>query len=122
MQLLKHIWILGLLALAMCGPTIESTEMGLASYYSDSLHGNKTASGIPYDTAALTAAHRELPLGSKARVTNLSNQKQVVVVINDRGPYNFKRIIDLSRAAARELSMLEEGIVEVKVEVFKNSN
>ena len=79
-------------------------------------HGRKTASGERFDQNALTAAHRQLPFGTRVRVTNLRNDKSVVVRINDRGPYAKKRIIDLSKKAAEQLDMLRDGVVPVRVE------
>ena len=97
-------------------------EEGLACYYSDKLHGNKTANGEIYDKTALTAAHRELPFGTVVRVTNLENRRTVEVRINDRGPFSSrKRIIDLSREAAKRLDMIQSGIVEVRVEIVEGS-
>jgi rare lipoprotein A len=91
---------------------------GLAVYYSDSLHGRKTASGEPYDKDALTAAHRHLPFGTVLRVTNLSNRRFVEVRVNDRGPHgNRRRIIDLSRKAAERIDMIPSGVVEVRIEI-----
>jgi rare lipoprotein A len=89
---------------------------GQASYYGARHHGNKTASGERFDQNALTAAHRSLPFGSWVQVTNLRNNKTVVVRINDRGPYAKKRIIDLSQKAAEQLDMLRDGVVPVRVE------
>jgi rare lipoprotein A len=89
---------------------------GQASYYGARHHGNKTASGERFDQHALTAAHRNLPFGSMVRVTNLRNDKTVVVRINDRGPYAKKRIIDLSQQAAKQLDMLRDGVVPVRIE------
>ncbi|MGE6793323.1 septal ring lytic transglycosylase RlpA family protein [Pseudomonas guineae] len=89
---------------------------GQASYYGARHHGNKTASGERFDQHALTAAHRSLPFGSRAQVTNLRNDRSVVVRINDRGPYAKKRIIDLSHRAAEELGMLRDGVAPVRVE------
>ena len=87
-------------------------------YYSDSFQGRKTASGEPYDKAALTAAHRSLPFNTVVRVTNLTNRRTVQVRINDRGPFNSKRrIIDLSRAAAERIGMIADGIVPVRLEI-----
>jgi rare lipoprotein A len=101
---------------------VLETRTGLASYYHPSLHGLKTASGIPYDDTALMAAHPTYPLGSVARVTNLENDTMVEVTITDRGPTaeNVAEgvIIDLSGAAAKTLGMLEAGRVRVKVEVI----
>ncbi|MBP8236211.1 MAG: septal ring lytic transglycosylase RlpA family protein [Pseudomonas sp.] len=89
---------------------------GQASYYGARHHGNKTASGERFDQNALTAAHRSLPFGSRVQVTNLRNDKRVVVRINDRGPFTNKRIIDLSQKAAEQLDMLRDGVVPVRVE------
>ena len=93
---------------------------GKASYYSSRHHGRRTASGERFDMHALTAAHRSLPFGSRVRVTNLHNQRSVVVRINDRGPYARGRIIDLSRAAAERLGMLRSGVAPVRVEQLAN--
>lgn len=90
---------------------------GKASFYSDSLHGNPTASGEPYDRDDLTAAHRSLPFGTRLRVTNLANGRSVEVRVNDRGPFVEGRIVDLSRRAAEEIGMIAAGVVEVSVEV-----
>lgn len=93
---------------------------GKASFYSSGHHGRRTASGERFDMHALTAAHRSLPFGSRVRVTNLNNQRSVVVRINDRGPYGRGRIIDLSRAAAERLGMLRSGVAPVRVEQLAN--
>ncbi len=91
------------------------SEVGFASYYSKSLHNQKTASGDPYNMHALTAAHRTLPLGAYVIVTNLNNGKSVKLKINDRGPKVNDRIIDLSFEAAKKLEMLKDGVVKVKI-------
>ena len=91
---------------------------GLASYYGKEHHGKKTANGEIFDMYKLTAAHRSLPFGSQVKVTNLSNQRSVIVRINDRGPYVSGRIIDLSQAAAERLEMVKAGVVRVKIEVL----
>ncbi|WP_369958775.1 septal ring lytic transglycosylase RlpA family protein [Pseudomonas benzenivorans] len=91
---------------------------GKASYYGARHHGKKTASGERFDQHALTAAHRSLPFGSRVRVTNLRNDKSVVVRINDRGPYARGRIIDLSKEAAARLDMLRAGVVPVRVQAL----
>jgi rare lipoprotein A (peptidoglycan hydrolase) len=91
---------------------------GDASYYGDELAGNPTASGERFDPAKLTAAHRTLPLGSRVRVTNLNNGESVVVRINDRGPFHGQRVIDLSKAAAREIGMLSRGTARVRLELL----
>ncbi|MGB5832762.1 MAG: septal ring lytic transglycosylase RlpA family protein [Thiohalocapsa sp.] len=91
---------------------------GIASYYHDSLHGNKTASGQIYNKNQMSAAHKSLPLGSKVRVTDVRTGKSIVVRVNDRGPFIKGRIIDLSRRAASELGMIRKGVTPVKVEVL----
>lgn len=95
------------------------TEEGVASYYADSLHGNLTASEEPYDKNAFTAAHRTLAFGTKVKVSNLDNGKSVVVTINDRGPYSHNRLIDVSRAAAQQLGLIESGTAKVKIEILE---
>ncbi len=113
-----------LLVAAGCGgaprpePAPSAGETGLASYYASSFHGRATASGEPYDENALTAAHRTLPLGTRARVTHLGNGRSVEVRINDRGPSREDRILDLSRRAARELDILRAGVARVRLEVL----
>jgi rare lipoprotein A len=97
-------------------------QKGVASYYADRFHGRKTASGVRYDKTALTAAHKTLPLGTKVRVTNLKNGESVEVEINDRGPHVKGRVVDLSKAAARELGMMSSGLVKVQVEVLEAAN
>jgi len=94
---------------------------GKAVFYGDKWHGRKTASGERFNQHEMTAAHRSLPLGTRVRVTNLSNGKSVVVRINDRGPYgrDRSRIIDLSKAAARRLDFIDSGWARVKLEVLK---
>lgn len=89
---------------------------GKASYYANKFHGRKTASGEIYHKDRLTAAHRSLPFGTRLKVTNLSNGREVVVRVNDRGPYVKGRIIDVSYAAAKRLSMTGKGVVRVRVE------
>ena len=84
----------------------------MASYYHDSLAGNLTASGVPYDPTELTAAHKTLPFGTKLRVVRETGS-EVFVTINDRGPFIEGRVIDLSRAAAAEIGMIEDGVAEV---------
>lgn len=94
-------------------------QTGVASYYARMLEGRPTASGTLYRKDSLTAAHRTLPLGTVVKVTNLENDREVVVEVNDRGPYAKKRILDLSRSAAKELKMMDDGTVEVRIEVVE---
>lgn len=93
---------------------------GAASYYGSELAGNPTASGERFDPEALTAAHRTLPLGSRVRVTNVRTGASVVVRINDRGPFHGQRVIDLSRAAARQIGMLQRGTARVRMELIES--
>lgn len=94
-------------------------EIGIASYYADKYDGKPTASGEIFDMNKISAAHPFHPLGTIARVTNLVNNKSVILEINDRFPYREDRIIDLSLGAAKELDMVIEGIQKVKIEVLK---
>ncbi|MCX6620571.1 MAG: septal ring lytic transglycosylase RlpA family protein, partial [Acidobacteria bacterium] len=88
-------------------PAADSPVHGLASWYGHPFHGRRSASGENYDMMQLTAAHRTLPFGARVRVHRLDNDETVIVRINDRGPYVESRIIDLSLAAARKISMTE---------------
>ncbi|MDZ4193178.1 MAG: septal ring lytic transglycosylase RlpA family protein [Pseudomonas sp.] len=114
--------LLGALALlggcSTFGGGSGSSETGKASYYGDRHHGQRTASGERFDQNALTAAHRTLPFGTRVRVTNLNNERSVVLRINDRGPFVRGRVIDVSRAAAVRLDMLRAGVVPVRVETL----
>lgn len=116
--------------LAACAaPTPHSTtpqlapfaEVGLASWYGNRHAGRKTASGEPFDPGALTAAHRTLPLGALVRVTNLGNRRTVEVRINDRGPFDTSRIIDLSKHAAEVLGFTDDGTTRVRIELIRSS-
>jgi rare lipoprotein A len=93
---------------------------GKASYYASRHHGRRTASGERLNNNDLTAAHRELPFGTRVKVTNLANERSVVVRITDRGPHGRGRLIDLSQAAARQLDMLRAGIAQVRIETVDN--
>ena len=97
----------------------QQPQIGLASFTGDNFHGRKTQSGEVYDKTQLTAAHLTLPFGTIVRVTNLKNQKNVEVRINDRGPFIKGRIIDLSRRAAEEIEIIQDGTAQVKLEVIK---
>jgi len=91
-----------------------ASEAGNASFYSKAHHGKKTASGERFDTNALTAAHRTLPFGSRVKVTNRSNNRSIMVRINDRGPFVRGRIIDLSNAAASAIGASGNATVAVE--------
>ncbi|HSI64512.1 MAG TPA: septal ring lytic transglycosylase RlpA family protein [Candidatus Saccharimonadia bacterium] len=91
---------------------------GKASFYGGQFHGRPTASGERYDQNSLTAAHRTLPMGTRVKVKNMRNGREVVVRINNRGPYVKGRIIDLSTQAARDLRMTSAGVIPVEVTVL----
>lgn len=112
------VYLVLVLALVGCGEP-SSVEEGIASFYADSFHGSKTASGEIYDKGAMTAAHRTLPFDTKVKVTNLENGRSVSVRINDRGPHVEGRVIDLSGAAARKLRMTETGTAKVRLEIYE---
>jgi len=90
-----------------------------ASWYGPGFHGRKTANGEVYDQMSFTAAHKSLKFGTLLKITNLKNNKSVVIRINDRGPYIHGRDIDLSKAAALELGMVRKGVAKIKVEEIK---
>ena len=93
-------------------------QIGIASYYGKDFHGKPTASGETFDMYGLTAAHRDLKLGTLIRVTNLGNNRSVIARVNDRGPFVEGRILDLSLGAARELDMIARGTAKVKIEIL----
>ena len=97
------------------------TITGRASWYGEHHHGRLTASGEPFDMNALTAAHRSLPFGTRLRVVNLENDREVEVRINDRGPRISGRVLDLSYAAARALGAVGEGVIPVRMTVLSSN-
>ena len=100
---------------------LPSPQEGLASVYGKHFNGRNTASGERYDSHAMTAAHRTLPLGTEIRVTNLQNGRSVRVRINDRGPHVHGRIVDLSSSAAAALGF-STGVARVRVEVLSRAD
>ncbi len=96
------------------------TQTGIASYYANEFHGKKTSNGERFSMYSLTAAHQTLPYNTKVKVTNLTNNKSVVVRINDCGPFKDDRIIDLTKAAAIKLDMIKTGTARVKLEVLES--
>ncbi len=93
-------------------------QSGIASWYGSDFHGKKTSNGETYDMYAMTAAHKTLPLGVYVKVNNRNNGRDIVVRINDRGPFVAGRIIDLSYSAAKELRVVESGTAPVKIEAL----
>lgn len=94
------------------------SQTGIASWYGTKFHGNLTSSGEPYDMYKMTAAHKTLPLPSYVSVKNLRNSRQVIVKVNDRGPFVDGRVIDLSYAAAQKLGVVQNGTAEVEITVL----
>jgi len=92
---------------------------GIASFYSDDFHGKLTANGEVFDMYGLTAAHKTMPLNTIIRVTNLDNDKSVILRVNDRGPYVKGRILDCSYGAAVKLGFVNQGTARVKIEVIE---
>ncbi len=96
----------------------DFTEEGVASWYGPGFNGKKTANGEVYDQTAMTAAHKTLPIPTLLKVENLENGKQIVVRVNDRGPFSKGRVIDLSEAGAARIGMLKKGTARVKLTVL----
>ena len=105
-------WIIG-------DQTILESTIGIASYYGAEFAGRPTANGEVFNPNAMTAAHKTYPFGTKIRVVNLKNNKSVIIRINDRGPFVKGRIIDLSRGAAKEISMIVDGTARVRLEILE---
>ncbi len=101
-----------------CAPKI--TQTGKASFYADKFNGRKTASGVIFRNSKKIAAHKTLPFGTKVKVTNLANGKSTKVVIQDRGPFVAGRVIDLSKKSAGKISMIDQGVANVRIEYKKN--
>ncbi|HTP59525.1 MAG TPA: septal ring lytic transglycosylase RlpA family protein [Spirochaetia bacterium] len=111
--------IIALIVLTILSPVFASAESGLASWYGGKFHGRMTSSGEVFNTNKLTAAHKTLPFGTIVKVTNLDNGKSVQVKINDRGPFVNGRIIDLSRAAAIQIGMIDSGVAHVSLQIVE---
>ena len=104
-------------------PTIKEqwdiiNEKTKASWYGPGFHGRTTANGEKYNMYDMTAAHKTLPFGTMVKVTNLTNEKTIIVRINDRGPYSKGRSIDLSKVAMQELDGIHSGVISVKLEIL----
>ena len=92
---------------------------GVSSWYGPKFHGNLTANGEVFDMYGITAAHKEFPLNTVARVTNLDNNQSIILRINDRGPYVDGRILDCSYGAALKLDFSDQGTANVKIEIIE---
>ncbi|MCK4664535.1 MAG: septal ring lytic transglycosylase RlpA family protein [Bacteroidales bacterium] len=99
----------------------NSVQYGKASFYADNFEGKITANGEKYSHSKFTAAHKTFSFGTMVKVTNLSNNKSVVVRINDRGPFINDRIIDVSKSAAKKLDFINKGVTEIKIELVNDS-
>ena len=93
--------------------------LGLASFYSDEFEGRQTANGEIYDKNKYTAAHKTIAFGTKVKIRNLQNNLTTIVIINDRGPFVPGRVIDLSRAAAEQIGIIQQGVVEVEITIIE---
>ncbi len=118
--MLKYFSLLLIVLLLSVTANAKKNQKGKASYYANKFEGKKTASGEVYKHHLKTAAHRTLPFGTMVKVTNLKNNKSVIVRINDRGPFSKGRIIDLSKSAMVALDGIRDGVVEVEIEVQKS--
>lgn len=117
----KKVLRCALIAGAMGLTGVAKAENGFASFYHDKFNGRTTACGQRFDQKRLTAAHKRLPCGTKVRVTRRDTGKSVIVTVTDRGPYVKGRVIDLSKAAARQLKLLKAGTAPVQVTVLRKS-
>ena len=114
MKFQKIIFILATI-LSLTTTTALAQSKGKASYYGNKFHGRRTSDGSRYHKDSLTCAHRTLPFGTLLKVRNQKNGREVVVKVTDRGPFGHGRIVDLSMAAAREIGMVQQGVVPVEV-------
>ncbi|WP_343303349.1 septal ring lytic transglycosylase RlpA family protein [Chitinophaga niabensis] len=120
---MKNIILLLWVILMGAGPAVaqlkakSSPNTGIASYYAQKFHGRKTASGEIFDNTAMTAAHNTLPLGTFIKVTNIRNNRWVVVKVTDRLHAANRRVVDLTQAAAKKLGFIHWGLTRVRVEV-----
>lgn len=117
MQLRNCLWAILAISAPFAAQAAADADLGSghASYYSNEFAGRRTASGEMFDPSAFTAAHRTVAFGTRVKVTHLGNGREVIVRVNDRGPWGHGRIIDLSYAAAKELGMHRSGTAQVKL-------
>lgn len=107
---------------AFAQSNLDSVQTGTASYYANKFQGRKTSSGQLFDQNKFTAAHKHLPFGTRLKVTNLSNDSTVVVIVNDRLPKSSKRSIDLTLAAAKQLNFVRKGLTKVRMEILPSQD
>lgn len=121
-RIAQILYAAALLALASCASSKNTfVQTGQGSYYADKFAGRPTASGVPYRPGQMTAAHNTLPFGTLIQVTNVRNGRSVKVTVNDRGPHVKGRIVDVSKKAARQLDIVEAGVVPVQLKVLKKA-
>lgn len=123
MRRLRIISILfaSLIIIALTKISAQTVETGKATYYADRMHGRPTSSGTRYHRDSFYCAHRTLPFGTLVRVTDTNTGKSVIVKVIDRGPFGKGKVVDLSKAAARELGMLSKGVIRIELEVVNDS-
>jgi rare lipoprotein A len=119
---MRYIWMLVLTIGSLFSLQAQDEFNGVASYYADKFVGRSTASGETYHHHKYTCAHKTLPFGTKLIVTNPANNKSVEVVVNDRGPFVNTRVIDLSKAAALELGIVQKGLAFVECQVIDDED
>ncbi len=112
--------ILFILILGSATQLYANEGVGSASYYNNKFHGARTASGDRYNKDKLTCAHKDYPFGTQLLITNLQNGKEVIVTVNDRGPYHSKRVIDISYIAAQKIGIIQKGVAQVKFKVVNS--
>lgn len=124
MRIFKYVLLFGVMLWCNCQAKAQVGEKyyGRASYYADKFHGRMTSSGEPYSREEYTAAHRTLPFNTILEVTNTTNNKTVVVKVNDRGPFAYSRVLDLSFVAARDLELLANGEADIQIKVIAMDN
>lgn len=116
---MKLVRSLALTCLSLLVPALALADTGTVSYYSSNYNGRTTACQEKFNNSKMTAAHKTLACGTKLRVTNAANNKSVVVTVNDRGPFVKGRDLSVTKAAARELGFVKQGVAQLNYEVIK---
>tara|TARA_R110000787_G_scaffold22308_5_gene64944 strand:- start:533 stop:976 length:444 start_codon:yes stop_codon:yes gene_type:complete len=120
MNNLKTFLIAALVIIVCHNGFSQTSQIGLASFYNDKFEGKTTASGQIFHQKKLTAAHRTLPFNTRIKVINLKNKRTVIVTVNDRGPFVKGRILDLSKAAAKKLGFIKDGVTKIRLEILSD--